>query len=448
MKLYMADETKPASAPSEGDKAAVAKLEADKQVSAKVEAVKAHAKSELDGLRKSITLPPLDVKKEKESDLLKTAAEKVGEHTLSFTRDSAKAFFDGISTKASEAFKDETDAAKKEKLVGVYAYSVSKNFVEAFEKDYFFLFADSVAGDIAFDVKVDKAGGVKIVPKEPEKVKAAKEAVEARAKQEVESANLPEEIGRFQKEHPEAFLFLKQVIFKDDGEMKEAFAGKGFLGFCLGVLGYGGGKAIYGSIMKMDWFSKYHDSALDSLAKLHPSLDFRKPIELEKNEDLNEYYNNLPKEESRFVSEKFVARSEITLPAMTTFRYIVFPKGSDKVSFPGMLKKGAEVRSLARDERHENITVPAGTKLEAGTVFSDIEIRDKAKIEAAEKGEVAPAVVPVASAVAVAATPAASPAPATAPVPFVAPAAPAPATAPSSPTVAPVPDKEKPKDDD
>lgn len=407
------------------DAAEAAKTDAEKQL-------KKSAGDQLAALAAEIKRPTLETKDNKET-LLSKAKEKVGKYETSFTKKSGKAFFDGILEKAKADLAAEKDGEKKAAL---YAYDVSDKFCTQFMEKYYFLFVDGVSDDVELKVVIEK-GVVDIKEVDPAKIQVARDAAKSKIEAAAATANVPQEIKRFEKEHPEAFLFLKQVVFKNDAEMNEAFKGGGLIGFFLGVLGYGGGKTIYGSIMKMDWFSKYHDSVLDSLAKLHPSLDFRDPIELEKNEDLSEYYNNLPKEELRFVGKKFVARNAITLPVMTTFRYIVFPKGADKVTFPGgMLKKGVKVSSLTRDERHENITVPAGTILEAGTVFSDIEIGDKAKIEAAKNGEAAPAAA-AAPAVAPTTTPASGPAPAASPAPVP---AVAPSPAPSAPApAAPVP---------
>lgn len=430
--------TTPTPSPAEDAAAAeTAKAAAEKQAAvdavetAKRAAEQAQHKSasaQLADLRATITAPKLEEKDSKET-LLSKAKDKV-KYEATFTKKNGKAFFDGILTKAKADL-----AAEKavDKMAALYADDVATEFCKKFTEKYYCLFVDGVSDDVELKVTIEK-GVVMITEPDPAKIQAARDTAKSKIDAAAATANVPQEIKRFEKEHPEAFLFLKQVVFKNDAEMNEAFKGGGLIGFFLGVLGYGGGKTIYGSIMKMDWFSKHHDSLLDSFAKLHPSLDFRKAIELEKNEDLNEYYNNPPKEELRMVREKFVARNAIKLQAMTTFRYIVFPKGADKVSFPGMLKKGAEVRSLARDERHENITVPAGTILEAGTVFSDIEIGDKAKIEAAKKGEAPAAVAPTPA-------PAPSPAPATTPVPAV-----APLPAPSAPApAASVPKSEEPK---
>ncbi len=280
----------------------------------------------------------------------------------------------------------ESDAVKKEKLANVFADAVVEDFIGKFINDYYALLADGVAGNIALDVTV-KEGKVIIAAKNQGEVDGAKKIADEKAKEAAANLDLPGEVQRFQKEHPEAFLFLSQTFFKNPEEMKAAFAGKGLMGFFLGMLGYGAGKKLYSSIMKSEWFSKYHSSILDSLAKLDEAFDFKDPIDLAKASDLDAYYKNIPQNELRTITRKFVVNAEITLPEVTTFGSIVFPKGSGSVSIAGASKEGASLTtSFKRDEKYKNITVPKDTKIEAGTVFYGLTIGDKAKIEAALNG--------------------------------------------------------------
>lgn len=380
-------ETAPVVTP-EQQAADAAKAEAEKKQTAAREAQKNSARSSLQELKDSIKLPAPAGAETSE------VAPKVPKFSLPFTRDGQQAFLDGIVGKAKESLSAEADEAKKERLSKLYAGAVFGDFIEKFLPNYYFLLADGVDGSIALDVDVDDAGKVTITTKEQLKVDAAKKIAEDKAKEAVANMDQPAEIQRFQKDHPEAFLFLSKVVFKDEAEMKEAFAGKGLLGFFLGVLGYGGGKAVYGAFMNNKTFGQYADSVKNYLAKLHPSLDFRSPVDLEKASDLDEYFKNIPEKTLKTVERKFVVKADIELPAVTTFRSIVFPKGATtKMELQKASKNGGSPFSLLRLDREQaqdNITVDAKTILPAGTVFSDITIGDKTAIEAALNGTTAP----------------------------------------------------------
>ncbi len=352
------------------------------------------AKSSLDALKGTIKQPELLGTETKES-LLNEAILKIPKFTLSFTKDGQQAFLDGIREKAKSGLSGEKDEVKKEKMADIYTDSVFGKFIDTFVPTYYFLLADEAPGDIAFSINVNENGNVDITPKDPAndnaRVTAAKKAADDRAQEGVKDLPQSGEMNRFQKDHPEAFDFLKGIVFgNDQAQLEAAFAGGGLLGFLLGVIGYGGGKSMYGAFMKNKNFEQYANKGMDYLAKLHPSLDFRKPIDLEKDSDLHEYYAQLPKNEFRTIDRKFVVKKDIVLPAVTTFRSIVFPKGKDeKIELSSASKNGGSpfgVLSLKREEGQDNITVNVGTKIEAGTVFSDISIGDKTAIEAAQNG--------------------------------------------------------------
>ncbi|MCX6733844.1 MAG: hypothetical protein NTX63_03440 [Candidatus Peregrinibacteria bacterium] len=368
-----------------------AKAEAEKRQTAAKEAQKNSAKSSLQALKDSIKLPAPTGAETSE------VAPKVPKFSIPFTRDGQQTFLDSIVSKAKESLSAVTDEAKKEKLSKLYAGAVFDDFMAKFLPEYYFLLADGVDGNIPLDVDVDENGKVTITTKEQPKVDAAKKIAEEKAKEVAANMDLPAEMGRFQKDHPEAFLFLSSVVFKDEAEMKEAFAGKGLLGFFLGVLGYGGGKSVYGAFMNNKTFGQYVDSAKNYLAKLHSSLDFRTPVNLEKASDLDEYFKNIPEKTLKTVEGKFVVKADIELPAVTTFRSIVFPKGATtKMELQKASKDGGSPFSLVRLDREQaqdNITVDAKTILPAGTVFADITIGDKKAIEAALNGT--PASTPV-----------------------------------------------------
>lgn len=394
--------------------AALAKTKANTE--AAKESQKSSARDSLAALRATIKAPEMATGETKES-LFNEVVPKVPEFTTSFTKDTQAAFVESIRAKALEGLSTEGDAAKKEKLASVFADAVVEDFISKFINDYYVLLADGVAGNIVLDVTV-KAGKVTITPKNKGEIDGAKTIAEEKAKEAAANLDLPGEVQRFQKEHPEAFLFLSQAFPE---QMKVAFAGKGLIGFFLGMLGYGAGKTVYSSIMKSEWFSKYRNSILDSLAKLGEETDFHDPIELAKASDLDAYYKNVPENELRIITRKFVVNAEITLPEVTTFGSIIFPKGSGNVSLAGASKKGTPLAtSFKRDEKYKNITVPKNTKIEAGTVFYGLTIGDKAKIEAASKGALAAETAPVASPVVASAPPAATPTPA---APAVAPGA-------------------------
>lgn len=370
--------------------AALAKTKANAE--AAKESQKSSARDSLAALRATIKAPEMAAGETKQS-LLNEVVPKVPEFMTSFTKYTQAAFVESIRAKALEGLSAESDAAKKEKLANVFADAVVEDFIGKFINDYYALLADGVAGNIALDVTVN-AGKVIIAAKNQGEVDGAKKIAEDKAKEAAANLDQPAEIQRFQKEHPEAFLFLSQTFFKNPEEMKAAFAGKGLIGFFLGMLGYGAGKTVYSSIMKSEWFSKYRNSILDSLAKLDESLDFHDPIELAKASDLDAYYKNIPQNELRTITRKFVVNAEITLPEVTTFGSVVFPKGAGNVSLAGASKEGSPLAtSFKRDEKYKNITVPKDTKIEAGTVFYGLTIGDKAKIEAALKG--APQATPV-----------------------------------------------------
>ncbi len=401
-RLVFEDVPKAAEAPAGPTAAEKAAEEKSKAEAASKEKVR----SELEGVRSGIIVEPtFDPVKDNKTTLLEKAAEKMKSVTFTFTRDTRQAFFQGIYNKAKEVLKDEAD---KDKMVYLYYDSVSTKFRDSFIEKYYFLLADGVEGDIALDFIVDGTGKVtSFKEKDSEKVKKAKESVDNKTKEAAGSPEVAAEMDRFQRDHGEAFVFLQQVMGKSDAEMKEAFAGKGLLGFFLGVIGYGKGQKTYSSIINNKDFAKFADSVKEAMAKLSPALDFQRPVELEKESDLNKFYDKLPANDYRTVEKRFEVKKEITIPAVTTFGSIVFPKKGteEKIEIAQGSKDDSrpfEPLSLKRDERHEKITVAANTKLEAGTVFSGITIGDKAAIEAALKTESAG---PVA-----AATPAAKPA--------------------------------------
>lgn len=406
--------------PSVADKE---KAEKEAKTKANAEAAKDSqkkiAQDSLAALRATIIAPELAAGEVKET-LFNEIASKVPVFTASFTRDGQQAFLDDIRKKAVDA---ETDPAKKEKMGSIYADKVMEDFIGKFIPTYYPLLADEVAGNISLDVEI-KGGKVTISSKTPNEIKGAQKIADEKAQESAANLDLPGEMQRFQKDHPEAFFFLSQTFFKNPEDMKAAFAGTGLLGFFLGMLGYGGGKKVYSSIMKSEWFSKYRDAILDSLAKLDESLDFRDVIELAKKSDLDEYYKDLPRDEFRVIKRGFSVKNEITLPEVTTFTSVVFPKGSGDAGIAGASKDGVPLKTpLKRDEKYKNITVPKDTKIEVGTVFYGLKIGNQANIEAAQKG--VPAAAPV-----VAAAPAAAASPAPAPVA-------APASAPAAPPAAP-----------
>ncbi len=392
--------------------AALAKTKANTE--AAKDSQKSSARDSLAALRATIKAPEMAAGETKES-LFNEIAPKIPEFTASFTRKDQQVFLGNISQKAKDA---ETDPAKKEKMGSVYAEKVIDDFIVQFLPEYYSLLADGVADNIILDVTIKDGKVTLIKPKNKGEVDAATDIANNKAKEAAANLDLPGEAQRFQKEHPEAFLFLSQTFPE---QMKAAFAGKGLMGFFLGMLGYGAGKTMYSSIMKSEWFSKYYNSTLDALAKLGEETDFKDPIELAKASDLDAYYKNVPQNELRTITRKFVVNAEITLPEVTTFRSIVFPKGAGNVSLAGASKEGTPLAtSFKRDEKYKNITVPKDIKIEAGTVFYGLTIGDKAKIEAASKGAPAAETAPVASPVVASAPPAATPTPA---APAVAPGA-------------------------
>ena len=386
-------ETVPVVTP-EQQAADAAKVEAEKRQTAAKEAQKNSARSSLQELKDSIKLtPPVGAETSE-------VAPKVPKFSIPFTRDGKQAFLDGIVGKAKESL-SATDEAKKERLSKLYAGAVFDDFMAKFLPEYYFLLADGVDGNISLDVAVDDSGKVSITTKEQPKVDGARNIAEGKAKEGAEKVDQSGEVQRFQKEHPDAFDFLKGIVFGNDAsKLKAAFEGGGFFGFLLGVLGYGGGKSVYGVFMKNKNLAQFRDSALDHVSAYSLSMDFRTPVDLEKQSDMDAYYKDLPSTEFRTVQKKFVVKDDVVLGATTTFAHIIFPKGANKVSFDKASKKDDELGplSLKREEEQEKITIGAGMKLEAGTVFHNITIGDKKAIEAALNGAPAAAAPPVATA--------------------------------------------------
>lgn len=417
----------------EAPAAAAAPTEAEKAAEAKA-AVQGKARFELNKARMDLFKEPAREATDDPNALLKTATEKVGKmENMPFTKDTATAFFTNILTKTREALKGETDSKKKEKMEYLYYDSASRDFCDKFMAQYYFIFADGVPGDIELSATVENGKITEIKAKDPAnqtKIDNAKKFVDDKAKEAAGNPEVAAEMARFQTEHPEAFGFLQTMVFNGptgEADMKKAFEGGGPMGIILGIIGFGGGKKTYGSFMKNKNFAKFADSALDALAKLSPSMDFRRPVELEKDSDLKEFYDNLPSDGFKTVGKKFEVKKEITLPAVTTFDSIVFPKGKDeKIDIKGSKNGGSPFGdlSLKREERQEKITVPAGTKLEPGTVFANITIGDKTAIDRANSGTgpTAPAAAAKEAAPAVASKPAEPPKVAASGTPAAAPA--------------------------
>ena len=164
---------------------------------------------------------------------------------------------------------------------------------------------------------------------------------------------------KFETDFPGIALFLQKAVFGgDESQMNDAFAGKGFWGLLLGIIGYGAGKEVYGKFALDPKFAPYVEKGKHELAKV--GVETRTVVLLDKPEALKPLYDGIKEGTTRTVSKPFEVKAKLKLPSQTKVEAIIFPED---------FKIGD--KEYKKDEVHKDVVLAAGTELPIGTKFRD-----------------------------------------------------------------------------
>ena len=200
----------------------------------------------------------------------------------------------------------------------------------------------------------------KIEEKGKELVKAEADAKKAEGQADAGKVDVAME-GRkkFETDFPGIALFLQKAVFGgDESQMNDAFAGKGFWGLLLGIIGYGAGKEVYGKFALDPKFAPYVEKGKHELAKV--GVETRTVVLLDKPEALKPLYDGIKEGTTRAANKPFEVKAKMKLPSRTKVEAVIFPED---------FKIGD--KEYKKDEVHKDVVLPAGTELPIGTKFRD-----------------------------------------------------------------------------
>lgn len=187
---------------------------------------------------------------------------------------------------------------------------------------------------------------------------ATTEATEQQKKDTVEKVK-----ADFQTKYPQGMSVVEALCGGDKEKVDAAFAGTGFLGLVLGLLGFGTGKGLWAMLSNNKAFAPYVKDIREKFDSMLGGVN-----DIDKPETFAAFYQGATPGLQKRIEKKFHTKASLTLPVDMKVKAIQFKADAEVRIADGTLKKFEAGKSYENEEFKKGATFPPETDFADVTV--------------------------------------------------------------------------------
>ncbi|MBP7898381.1 hypothetical protein KAZ92_00300 [Candidatus Gracilibacteria bacterium] len=196
-----------------------------------------------------------------------------------------------------------------------------------------------------------------------EDLKAKGEQVTTEATEQQKKDNVEKVKADFEAKYPQGMGIINALCQNDKEKVDAAFAGTGFLGFVLGLLGFGTGKGLWDMLSNNKTFAPYVKDIREKFDSMLGGVN-----DIDKPETFAAFYQGATPGLQKRIEKKFHTKASLTLPVDMKVKAIQFKADAEVRIADGTLKKFEAGKSYENEEFKKGATFPPETDFADVTV--------------------------------------------------------------------------------